>query len=74
MESGESPNVDDAIRDIAGLVTQAYRRRARLRFVPVTPGPLAVTMSSGAKKRSPSYGALSSIPSRPSSNDPESGG
>ena len=43
MEHGEEPNIDDAIRDIAGLLAEAYRRRARLRLVPSQPGPLPST-------------------------------
>ena len=33
MQYDEEPNVDDAIKEIAGLVVSAYRRRSRIRLV-----------------------------------------
>jgi hypothetical protein len=39
MECGEEPKVDDAIKEIAALMTAAYKRHARIRLVHTTPEP-----------------------------------
>jgi len=43
MRHGEEPKVDDAIQEIAALLAEAYRRRARIRLVQSTPEPLPST-------------------------------
>ena len=43
MQRGEEPKVDDAIKEIAALLTAAYMRRARIRLVHITPEPLPST-------------------------------
>jgi len=43
MQRGDEPKVDDAIKEIAALLTAAYMRRARIRLVHITPEPLPST-------------------------------
>jgi len=43
MQGGEEPRVQDVINEIAALLATAYRRRARIRLVQATPGPLPST-------------------------------
>ena len=43
MQRGEEPKVDDAIQEIAALLTAAYKRRASIRLVHKTPEPLPST-------------------------------
>ena len=43
MQRDEEPNIDDAITEIAALLAAAYRRRARMRLVPVSTNPIPST-------------------------------
>ena len=43
MEGGEEPRIEGVINEIAALLAAAYRRRARIRLVQVTPGLLPST-------------------------------
>ena len=43
MKCGEEPKVDDAIGEIAALLAAAYKRRAKIRLVHMTPQPLPST-------------------------------
>jgi hypothetical protein len=43
MQGGEEPRVQDVINEIAALLATAYRRRAKIRLVQETPGPLRST-------------------------------
>ena len=43
MQRGEEPKVDDVIKEIAALLTAAYKRRTRIRLVHAKPEPLQST-------------------------------
>ena len=43
MQGGDQPKLDEVINEIAALLAEAYRRRARIRLVQATPGPLPPT-------------------------------
>lgn len=43
MHGADEPRVEDVINEIAALLAAAYRRRARIRLVQPTPGPLPST-------------------------------
>lgn len=37
MQRGDEPKIDDIIMEIATLLAAAYRRRSRIRLVPIPP-------------------------------------
>jgi hypothetical protein len=43
MRCGEEPTVDDAIREISGLLAAAYKRHSGIRLVPTAPERLRST-------------------------------
>lgn len=43
MQRGDEPKIDDIIMEIATLLAAAYRRRSRIRLVPIPPSAVPST-------------------------------